>query len=92
MAKKETTKKVFERTIELDLFQAWQLLYRTSDIEEIMEITGKSYPVIQRAVLYGHVKNDEVCDTISKFYEDRSAKQKEQAKKILENIIGNGKK
>ena len=52
-----------------------------------MEITGKSYPIIQRALMHGHVKNDELCDTISKFYEDRSKKQKGQAKSILENLI-----
>ena len=84
---KKPTKKVLERTIDEDLFKSWQMLYRTKDVEELMEITGKSYPIIQRALMHGHVKNDELCDTISKFYEDRSQKQKGQAKSILENLI-----
>ena len=47
---KETkNKKTFERTIEPELYEAWQMLYRTKDVEELMEITGKSYPIIQRA-------------------------------------------
>lgn len=84
---KETkNKKTFERTIEPELYEAWQMLYRTKDVEELMEITGKSYPIIQRALMHGHVKNDELCDTISKFYEDRSQKQKGQAKSILEKL------
>ena len=90
MKNKETknpTKKVLERTIDEDLFKSWQMLYRTKDVEELMEITGKSYPIIQRALMHGHVKNDELCDTISKFYEDRSQKQKGQAKSILEKLI-----
>ena len=85
--KEPKNKKTFERTIEPELYEAWQMLYRTKDVEELMEITGKSYPIIQRALMHGHVKNDELCDTISKFYEDRSKKQKGQAKSILEKLI-----
>ena len=85
--KEPKNKKTFERTIKPELYEAWQMLYRTKDVEELMEITGKSYPIIQRALMHGHVKNDELCDTISKFYEDRSKKQKGQAKSILENLI-----
>lgn len=79
---KEAVKKVFERTISKELFDAWQTNYRTKDIEELMEITGKSYPIIQRALHNGHVKNDALCDTISNFYINRVNKQKEQAEKM----------
>ena len=85
--KEAKNKKTFERTIEPELYEASQMLYRTKDDEELMEITGKSYPIIQRALMHGHVKNYELCDTISKFYEDRSKKQKGQAKSILEKLI-----
>lgn len=79
---KKQTKKTFERTIDEDLFNAWKMLYRTGDIPELMELTGKSYPIIQNALHKGHVKSESVCDTISKFYIERREKQKEQARKI----------
>lgn len=79
---KKATKKVFERTIDEDLFNSWKMSYRTGDIPELMELTGKSYPIIQNALNKGHVKNESVCDTISNFYIARREKQKEQARKI----------
>lgn len=79
---KKATKKTLERTIDEDLFNSWKMLYRTGDIPELMELTGKSYPVIQNALNKGHVKNEAVCDTISNFYILRRDKQKEQARKI----------
>ena len=85
--KEPKNKKTFERTIEPGSEGGWKMLYGTREVEKWKEITGKSYPIIQRALMHGHVKNDELCDTISKFYEDRSKKQKGQAKSILENLI-----
>ena len=79
---KKQTKKTLERTIDEDLFNAWKMLYRTGDIPELMELTGKSYPIIQNAINKGHVKNEKVCDTISEFYIARRKKQREQAQKI----------
>lgn len=80
-------KKTYERTIEEELFQAWQMLRRTEDVPELIEITGKSYPIIYRALNFGHVKEESVTDDISLFYKTRSLKQKQQAKQILKNLI-----
>ena len=89
MAKSEEKKRVktFERTIEKELFDAWSMLRRTEDAQELIEITGKSYPIIYRALNFGHVKEDSVCDDISKFYALKSEKQKQQAKEILKNLV-----
>lgn len=76
----------FEQNISDELFSAWKMLRRTEDIPELMEITGKSYPIIYRAVTFGHVKNEAVADDISVFYAQRSLKQKKQAKEILKNL------
>mgnify|MGYP003609149266 CR=1 FL=1 len=78
----EINKKGFELTIDKSLFDSWQKYRRTSDVEELMELTGKSAPIIYRALQFGHVKNDNLCDTISAFYIARVEKQKEQAEKI----------
>lgn len=80
--KKATQKKVFELTIDKNLLEAWQKNRRTSDVEELAELTGKSVPIIYRALQFGHVKNDNLCDAISNFYIARVEKQKEQAEKI----------
>lgn len=78
--------KTYERTIEEELFQSWQMLRRTEDVPELCEITGKSYPIIYRALNFGHVKEESVADDISLFYATRSLKQKQQAKEILKNL------
>lgn len=79
--------KIYERTIEEELFQSWQMLRRTDDATELGEITGKSYPIIYRALNFGHVKDEEVANDISNFYKIRSLKQKQQAREILKNLV-----
>lgn len=79
-------KKTYERTINKNLFEAWQMLRRTDDVRELSEITGKSNPIIYRALNYGHIKDESITETISRFYENRAESQKEQAKKILNKI------
>lgn len=75
-------KKVFEMTIEPELFDAWKSKRKTTDVKELVELTGKSESIIYRALQFGHVKNEELSDTISNFYIDRAKKQKEQANLI----------
>ena len=78
----EINKKGFELTIDKNLFDAWQKNRKTSDVEELMKITGKSSPIIYRALQFGHVKSDALCDAISEFYILKVERQKEQAEKI----------
>lgn len=78
-------KKEFEMTIEPELFEAWKAKRRTTDVKELVEITGKSESIIYRALQFGHVKNEDLSDTISNFYIERANKQKEQARKISGN-------
>jgi len=78
-------KKEFEMTIESELFEAWKAKRRTTDVKELVEITGKSESIIYRALQFGHVKNEDLSDTISNFYIERANKQKEQARKISGN-------
>lgn len=76
----------FEQNICDELFSSWKFCRRTEDIPELMEITGKSYPIIYRALTFGHVKNESVANDISTFYAQRTLKQKQQAKEILKNL------
>lgn len=78
--------KAFERTIEESLFEAWKTQRRTEDVQELIEITGKSHPIIYRALNFGHIKDESLTDTISKFYLDRVKKQKQFAKEIFNEL------
>ena len=80
---KEKKVKTYERTIEPELFESWSMLRRTDDAQELIQLTGKSYPIIYR----GHVKEESIVDDISLFYATRSLKQKQQAKIILKNLV-----
>ena len=89
-AKPKTERKEYERTIELELFNAWKEKRRKTDVEELVTITGKSTTIIYRALQFGHVKDDEICDTISNFYIERTRKQREQANLITGKTEDNG--
>lgn len=85
MSNTENTEK-FPLTIDVNLFEAWQIMRRHDDVKELCELTGKSNPIIYRALNYGHVRDSSLEDDISTFYENRAKKQRENAKKILKNL------
>jgi hypothetical protein len=74
--------KTTEMNIEKDLFDAWQKQRRKTDVEELMEITGKGKNLIYWALQYGYVKDEAIVDTITNFYIARSKKQREKASLI----------
>ena len=76
----------YESTINHELLNAWKMQYRTGDVKELMKLSNRSYPVVQRAIMFGYVKNDELCNIISNYYLERAKKQKQQAKTILTNL------
>lgn len=73
----------FDCTIAPKLFKAWQQLRRKGDPELIMELTGKSRPIIDKALKYGHVKDQTVVDAITKFYNDRLTSENQQGEDLL---------
>ena len=79
-------KKKYERTIDEVLFESWQMLRRHNDIKELCEITGKSNPVIYRALNFGHIRDSNLEADISNYYLKRSKDQRERAKEILKNL------
>lgn len=70
----------YAMTITKELFNAWQQLRRKNDAEELSSLLGKSRPIIDRALNYGHVKSNELVEGITKYYEDRKTKEKQRAK------------
>ena len=78
----EKKKAKFEMTISKELFAGWKKNRRRGDTEKLMEITGKSRPVIDRALNFGHAKKDELIDAISTFFINRMQEEKQLAKEM----------
>lgn len=79
-------KKEFPLTIDENLFKTWQMLRRHDDIKELCEITGKSNPIIYRALNYGYVRDGNLEKDISNFYLNRAEGQRKQAEEILKYL------
>lgn len=73
-------------TIAPELFEAWTKMRRKGDPEQIAQALGKSRPVIDKALKYGHVKDQTVVDGITKFYNVRLAAETSDGKKLLNQI------
>ena len=74
----------FPRTIPQELFDAWQILKRTGDAEKLCKELGKSRPIIDRALNYGHVKKQALAEKISRFFQQRVDKEKNKGIKLLD--------
>lgn len=76
------TKEKLSCTISKELFNEWKNCKRTGDATKIKEITGKSYPVVQRALKYGSVFDPGLIQAINKYFSDR----KEQEQTAADNL------
>lgn len=74
----------YPRNIPLELFDAWQLLKRTGDAEKLCKELGKSRPIIDRALKYGHVKKQSLAAHISRFFQQRVDREKNKGNKLLD--------
>jgi nitrogen regulatory protein PII-like uncharacterized protein len=70
------------RTISEELHNAWTRLRRKKDPETIAEALGVSRPVIDKALLYGHVLMEGLAPKITKFFEDRLDQEKADAERL----------
>lgn len=86
MAKKQKRKPQYKtqlnRTIAEELFDIWKKLRRPGDTKNIVELTGYSQPTIDLALTYGAVKNQVLSDQITKYFQDRLEKEKEDAARL----------
>lgn len=77
------TNKEFEQTISNELFSGWKQFRRKGDPEKLATILGKSKPVIDRALKYGHVKDQVVVKGITEFYMARKIEESNDGKQLL---------
>ena len=73
-------------TIDRELFEAWGKLKAYGDPGKIATHLNISRPVIDRALNFGYVKKDKVSDGITKFFNDRLAREKRSGTKILKEV------
>lgn len=76
-------KKEYPLTIPQELFDAWVKLRRTNDISTITRLSGLSRPLIDRALKYGYIKNDNLVKIITEFYKKRIDDETEMGKFLL---------
>jgi hypothetical protein len=77
--KRKYEKRKYERTIALDLFEAWGKLTRNGDKELMAKTLGYSHVIIGRALKWGHVSKPELINKINKFFMERLTKEKADA-------------
>ena len=78
--------KDYPMTIAPDLHEAWVRARRKNDPIEIAERLGKSRALIDRALKYGHVKDQRVVEGITKFYEERVESETRDGKSLLKKL------
>lgn len=79
----DKTAKRWERTISADLHEAWKTLRRPGDVALIMEETGMSRPVVDRALNSGYVSLPDLIDKINSFFQSRLERENKKAKDLL---------
>lgn len=87
--KKAKVRKIYNCTIEPELFEQWKLLKRQGDVKLLKDLTNYSPPTIIRALTYGCVKKQDLIDAINTLFIKRSETEKKQALKL--STLHNGK-
>jgi len=75
-----------ERNIPKELHEAWQRLRSKKDVAALMQLTGKSKPVISAALKNGYVSNPGLAERITEYYNARPAEIKlsKKARQLIE--------
>lgn len=76
------SKKQWPRTIAEELHEAWKRNRRKGDPEELAKVAGVSRPVIDRALIYGHVSVAGLTDKINDYFEARLTKERADAARL----------
>ena len=83
----KNSKKTFECTINPVLFETIKMLRRWQDAKELVDKTGFSRPVIDKALNYGHIRDAVLEKAIVAFYQEREEWQEREAKKLLTKLV-----
>lgn len=79
-----TRKIELQRTISIELFNAWQRLKRRGDPEKMAEELQYSRPVIDKALIYGYVTMPELTDKINGYFMKRLKSEQGVAAELMQ--------
>lgn len=82
-----TMEERFPRNIPQALFDSWQLCRKKNDAKLIAEKFNICRPIVDRALKYGHVKNERLQINISKFFAGRYDKDAQVGDKLIKAVI-----
>lgn len=74
----------YPRTIPLELYEQWRAVQRAGDPELIAKKIKVSRQIVHYALTYGNVKTQFLSDAITKFFETRLLKEREDAARLKE--------
>jgi hypothetical protein len=77
-----TDEQKYPRTISEELHKTWTTLRRRKDADVIAEKTGRSRPLIDRALKYGYVATPELTSLITEFFEQRIEAENRDAARL----------
>lgn len=72
-----------ERTISIELHNAWLALKRKGDPERMATELGYSRPVIDKALIYGYVSMQGLVDDINRYFHERLTKERATATELM---------
>jgi hypothetical protein len=84
--KKPSMAERYPRTISINLFRQWKKMRRFNDGRDLTIHLAKSRPIIDRALKYGHVKDETLIKKITKFFADRERRESELDAKSVEQL------
>ena len=77
-----TVSERFPMNIDQEIYDAWQAHRRKRDVKTISEKIGWSVPIVERALNFGHVKDPEIIERVTKFFINRNAKEKKNVQTL----------
>ena len=81
----------FPRTIPLELYEQWRRSQRTNDPALIAKKLKVGRIVVHYALIYGNVKTQALSDGITKFFETRLFREKQDAARLSQlNVTNSG--
>lgn len=85
-------KKEYTCTMSPVIFEIVKHLRRNTDAAELIEITGMSFPVVYKALNFGHVLDVALERAIITFYENRAAEHAAAEVRIMNLLLHKNKK
>lgn len=79
---KKNWREYYQQTIPDELLAQWKKLRRKGDAAFFVKKLKVSRPIVDAALLHGHVKEDRIRKFISDYFEQRALDEKSEAERL----------